>query len=1090
MRRFIFLLVCLTVQCSLALSQSSKPVSLVNPFIGTAKSDVPTRWGNEGGTYPGSVAPFGFIQLSPETSIAEPFGYNYNDSTVYFFSCINHFSGYPSGSSGETAVMPIVHSENFKFRQYKSRFSHWNEFAEPGYYRVGFSDDKIIVEATSTERSGMFRITFPTGAKPQLFIGDVGAISFKSDKLLFGNQHHTVFEFSDAIQNLIAVEGGYILSFQPSFDSKIITLKLSTSEVSFESAQNNLKTELNSLSFDQIRKQTSEKWNKELSVIEVEDSCLRNKTIFYTALYHSFLLPWIISDTDGNYRGKDSYIYKTKGACQYAGFSPWDTFRSLHPLLSLLTPDKQSDMVQSIIDVYLQTGHLPIAPMTGNHTVPVIVDSYLKGILKTDSTLLYKAMEQSIIKQPFLQNDLEIYQRQGYVPSTYPESVTCTVEYAYDDWALAQFAKSFPEKEIERKQLIERSLNYRNLFNVSERFLLPRNKNNFIINPATFGYKEGDKWIYSFFVPQNPKDLVNLMGGDHEFSSLLDSAFRNNFIVFDNETTFHIPYLFNYANAPQLTQERVQSILQNRFKNTPGGIPGNDDLGSMSSWYIWSSMGIYPVCPGRLDYDISSPIFRKVIIHLKNNKQLSIESPLSGATHCYVNGLKVNGNNYQQLRIPHSTIANGGNLEFQLGTKPNNSWLRTQHTEGSSQINENVDIEVTSSSVSKQRVLPNEPFQVRFSLTNHGALGTKIVRLYLDDKEYDRKNCLVAPGETKKDSIICRLFPVGFARLEIGDQSKLEVEVVPPMNNVNNQWNIDDLKLQQLVKKGQNLPYSFSVQNIGGYSDSTFLRTYLNDIQEKEEKLVLDAGKKKTFSSGLPITKDGLQSFGIEKLRKQFKAYTQNEDACILSISTKIEGIDSILVDQSGLNNNAKIIDAVKTTHTSNNGWVKLGKDCYVEVENPMVDGSFTESLTMMLWINPDKENKGLTDIFTKGDFNVIQLSGNESLSFFAGGWGRGSCTIELPPDWINNWHHVAGVCDGKSLKLYLDGNLKASVELNDRAELSSSGHWIVGRNEEFPISRIFNGYADKVKVFTTPLNEQEIKKIVIQEQALFNELK
>jgi len=1081
MGRFIsILIICLTVTCNLLHSQSSNPGSLVNPFIGTAKSEVATQWGGEGGTCPGSVAPFGFIQLTPETSVSEPFGYNYSDSSIYFFSCINHLSGYPNGSTGNIAIMPVDYSGNFRLKQYKRPFSHSDESAEPGYYRVEFSDNHTIVEVTSTERSGMFRFTFPEGAKPQLFVGDMGAISFKSDKLIFGSDYHTVFEFSEGIQNKVEEDGGYILSFETSVQPKVITLKLSTSGVSFESAQNNLKTELSSQSFDQIRKRTFDQWNKELSVVEVEDTSIQNKTIFYTALYHSFLLPWIISDVEGNYRGKDNKVHQAKGLCQYSGFSPWDTFRTLHPLLCLLKPERQSDMVQSMIDVYEQTGHLPIEPMTGNHAVPIIVDSYLKGVLKTDSTLLYQAMEQSIVKPPFLQSDLEIYHQQGYVPSTYPESVTRTIEYAYDDWVLAQIASRIPGKEAESKQLMDRGLNYRNLFNVNERFLLPRNKNDFRINPGTFGYKEGDKWVYSFFVPQNPKDLVNLMGGNHEFTSLLDSALRNNIIVFDNETAFHIPYLFNYANAPQLSQKWVRNILQDRYRNTPGGIPGNDDMGSMSSWYVWSAMGLYPVCPGRPEYDVSAPIFRKVTIHLKNNKQFVLESPFSGVSQFYVNALKVNGESYNQLQIPHSVIANGGQMEFQLGTEPDNSWIENKQMENPSQLNQSPYFEINNINLSKNKVLPNELFWVRFSLVNHGALGTKIVKLCADGKEFGRKNCLVKPGETLNDSISCRLFPVGFAQLSIDNLNKIQVEVLKPDKNISNQWNFADLKLKQLVKKGETLPYSFSVQNIGGYRDSTIIPTYLNEIQVKEEKLVLNPGEKKVISSEILITKEGLQSLRINSLRKPFKAYDQNTDASILDISTTLDGVDNLLVDRSGLNNNGKIISSGKL---SKGEILKLGKDCFVEVENPMEDGSFAESITMMLWICPSGENKGLSDIFTKGDFNAIQSSGNKSLTFFAGGWGRGTCNINLPPDWTNNWHHIAGVCDGKSLKLFLDGALKASFELKDHVDLSSSGHWVLGRNEEFPTSRIFSGYADKVKVFAASLSVQEINEIINQER-------
>ncbi len=1085
MRKFIpILTVHLTLVCNLAIAQSSGLVSFVNPFIGTAKSDVTTKWGSEGGTYPGSVAPWGYIQITPETSIVEPFGYNYSDSSIYFFSCVNHFSGYPNGSSGKIAVMPVVQSENFRFKKYKRPFSHRNEIAQPGYYRVELSDNSTTVETTSTERSGMFRITFPAGIKPRVFVGDLGTISFQSNKLIYGSEQHTILNFSENILNKVAVEGGYILEFSTSRQQKIITIELSTSGVSFESAQNNLNTELKSLNFDQVKKQTSDLWNKELSVIEVGDTCLQNKTIFYTALYHSMLLPWIISDVDGNYRGKDNRVHRAKGKSQYAGFSPWDTFRTLHPLLSLLAPDRQADMVQSMLDVYLQTGHLSAGPMTGNHAVPVIVDSYFKGILEIDSTVLYQAMAQSLINPPFLQNDLEIYHEKGYVPSTYPESVTRTVEYAYDDWTLAQFLNRFREKESERKQLLNRGQNYRNLFDVSERFLLPRNNSDYAVDPGTVGYKEGDKWVYSFFVLQNPKELVNLMGGDLEFSALLDSALRNNYIVFDNETTFHIPYLFNYANAPQLTQKWVRSIVQNRFRNTPGGIPGNDDLGSMSSWYVWNAIGIYPVCPGRPVYDIGSPIFRKITIHLKNNKQFVISAPNSAPPNIYISSLKVNEKKWELPCISHSLIAKGGKIEVRQTSSTDSIWMYSQTTEIPGETMQSPDFEIKNIRPSKTSVFPNELFWIRFSLANKGALGTKIIKLVADGKECSKRNFLAKHGETLMDSIPCRLFSVGMTNVVIDNQPSVQVEVLQPAED-SKRWKFEEIKAPQLIKRGESLPYSFSVQNIGGNTDSTMLKVFLNEIQEKEEKVVLKPGEKKFISSDLPVKNDGIQLIRINSLSKQVKSFSTNMDACLLDLSTTIKENDSVLVDHSGMDNDGKIVGLKQTEENFGNKFLRLGKDCYIEVGNTTNDGSLDESLTMMLWIYPSGENKGLSDIFTKGDFNVIQSFGNKNLSFFAGGWGRGTCTIDLPANWSNTWHHVAGVCDGKSLKLYLDGSLKASLELTDRVNLSSSGHWIIGRNEEFPMERIFSGFVDRIKVFAAALNDREIKDIVQLESDL-----
>lgn len=341
-------------------------VSYVNPFIGTGKSNVITRWGSEGGVYPGAVAPNGFVQLTPQTRAA---GYDYGDQSILFFSCIAHFSGFPSGSSGDLLVMPV--NGGFNPRP----FSHTDEKATPGYYSVLFRDNGTLVEATATGRAGMFRFTFMPHVVPQIFVSDSG-------------WYKAAVTFNEPYLSKEKVDKGYVVTFAPGFSEKVILLNVSASTVSKESAERNIAVELKP-GFDKIKEETYAKWEKALSVITVTDTSATNKTIFYTALYHSLLMPWIISDVDGVYRGADKQVHVVKDRVEYGGFSPWDTFRSLHPLLCLLFPDKQSEMVLSMLDIYQQTGFLPIETMTGNHAVPIIVDSYLKGVPGIDSILVW-----------------------------------------------------------------------------------------------------------------------------------------------------------------------------------------------------------------------------------------------------------------------------------------------------------------------------------------------------------------------------------------------------------------------------------------------------------------------------------------------------------------------------------------------------------------------------------------------------------------------------------------------------------------------------------------------------------------------------
>ncbi|MBS1935583.1 MAG: GH92 family glycosyl hydrolase, partial [Bacteroidetes bacterium] len=633
----------------------------VDPFIGTAKSDVVTKWGDEGGTYPGAVAPSGFIQLSPETHVSAAKGYNYYDSSIYFFSCLHHASGFPEGSSGRLYVMPVTcEPGDFKLGKYSRPFSHKKEKAEPGYYKVAFSDDGTLLEATVAQRSGMFRFTFPENVIPEIFIGDAGKIEAVSKNKLHLSAHHAVINFDKNFSERKDVDGGSIFVFKKSACPQSIIFKISASTIDEQSAQKNIDKELGGLSFDALYKKTKQQWSEELSVAEVEDANEKNKTIFYTALYHSLLIPWIISDADGNYRGHDGLIHKATGKNEYGQFSPWDTFRSLHPLLCLLYPDKQKDMVLSMLDIFKQTHRLPTESMTGNHSVPIIVDSYLKGIEGIDSNLAYDAMKKSIMVPPFKQDDLSVYHEKGYVPFLYPESVTRTVEYAYDDWALSQFAKKVMHDNETYSMEQQRGLDYKNLFNASELFLLPRNNNEFKLQPGNSGYKEGDQWVYSFFVPQNANDLINLMGGDSAFSNRLDTALTEQKIIFDNETVFHLPYLFNEMNRTDLTQKWIRKIMRDRFNATPGGLPGNDDLGAVSSWYVFSAFGFYPFCPGNPYYTIGSPIFKSVTLHLVHQKKIIIKSTGNSEKNIYVRSVSINNKQYKQSSIAHSLIKSVG----------------------------------------------------------------------------------------------------------------------------------------------------------------------------------------------------------------------------------------------------------------------------------------------------------------------------------------------------------------------------------------------------------------------------------------------
>jgi putative alpha-1,2-mannosidase len=1050
----------------------------VNPFIGTASSDVITQWGSEGFTYPGAVAPSGYIQLTPETSVTDRKGYYYQDSSIYFFSCIDHLSGYPNGSSGRLVIMPIHDAQYFSFGKSKRPFRHQNESASPGYYGVLLEDDSTVVEATASERAGMFRFTFAAGNVPRIFIADMGEIDMRSKQVFTGDKFNSTLHFSEEIVSKEKTDDGYILTFSSSMDhSKIITLKLSTSTVSLENAEDNVKTEFRDLSFDQVKAQTQSQWLKKLSMIEVNDSNEVNKTIFYTALYHSLLIPWIISDVDGRYKGRDQLIHKTSGKNEYGGFSPWDTYRSLHPLLCLLFPEAQNDMILSMLDVYQQTGFLPIEPMTGNHAVPVIVDSYLKGITSFDKHLAYEAMKKSIDIPPFKKSDLETYHTSGYLSSLYSESVTRTLEYAYDDWSLAQFAKFVMHQQNDYERLLQRSYSYRNLLHPQQLFFLPRNQDEFKVHPGNFGYKEGDKWVYSYALPNHSDDLINLFGGSKMFSDRLDSALTYQKILFDNETTFHIPYLFNKASHPSLTQKWVSTILQSRFKNTPGGLPGNDDLGSMSSWYVFSAMGFYPTTAAKPVYDVGSPVFKLVTIHLSNGKNFSIETKNLSQRNRYIKSLLLNDKKYKHLEISHEVILKGGELVATMTDKPSEWFVMNSSKEP--------EFTIANYSVSKKIVKPNEIFWIRYSLFNNGAMGTKATKFFINNVEYTTKNLVIKNNETLLDSVACQLYTLGKIKVRIDKLKEFEIEVVDPKLNGVEQVQLDELLVLPIIKTSQLQRISYTIKNVGWQTQTFTIPMYLDNACIMTDTIRLKGGAKRRVEREFSVTENGFHAVRIHNRIENFKVYDNNANSLVLNLSL-LQNNNLFVIDSSGFNNHGKVI-VPDTNHqdTDKYKYIELNESCFVEIPNSRSLDISGESITVIAWIYATKRKSNTADLVTKGDHHVLQINGNRSLNFFAGGWGRGECNVALPDNWQGNWHHVAGVCDGTILQVYVDGELKGTTKLQSHANLSNESKWNIGRNEEFPSERIFDGYIDKVKIYTAALSTADIQVIFNRESLM-----
>ncbi len=1046
-------------------------IKYVNTFIGSAPTKHPSKWDGHGRTFPGAVAPFGFVQLTPETRVGSEKGYDYRDSAIFFFSCWKHYSGYPSGSSGEGQIMPVKSISSFQVNKSSRPFLHEKEKATPGYYNVSFSDDQTIVETTASVHSGIFRFSYKNEINPKIFIGDIGKIVLEGKQTVKGSKRSVFVEFNTPWKDAQPSGDGYIFTFDLPED-QIILLKLSTSSVDFDNARKNLKAEIPGWDFDEVKGKTQKLWNEKLSVIEIQDNSGENKTKFYTALYHSLLIPWVFSDADGRYRGRDNKVYKAKGKNQYGAFSPWDTFRSLHPLLCIIEPEVQSDIIKSILDVYLQTNKLPRAPMTGYHSIPVMVDSYFKGCNDFDIQLAYEAMRKLLMESPWRYDDMPAYISNGYVPATYQESVTRTVEYAYDDWTLSRLAKEL-NKTSDYAKLQKRALSYRNLFDPEQLFLVPRNSDGFIFSDSEFGYKEGDKWNYSLFVPQNIRDIINLKGGNNAFSEFLDSAIVNNHIIFDNEPNFHIPYLFNYAGKPSKTQQWVSKIREELFTDGVGGLPGNDDLGSMSSWYVFNALGFLPVTPGMPEYNIGTPMFEKVTIHLPNENDFSIAAKNISEKNKYIQSASLNGKELNNYWFLHSELENSGELVFEMGNQPS-SWAMSPDEDAFSITKKKSDFSIEALNSTKKSVLSNEAFWVKFQIKNAGADGVSIIRILADGKEVEKKNVFVAEGKSATDSVSCKLYLPGKTKLTIaGNEMSTSVKV---KDSGVRGFEYADFSLQSLLTPGEKQKVSFRIKNIGAKNNVAKVNILQNKKTVLNDKINLSPGEDKLLKYSFAAENEGVNFIQIDRLKGVYKVVAEPLESSLVDISFQNKTSDS-LSDKSGLENNG-----ILKGFTSNSD-NEFNEESFVEIKNTDAFNALDTTLTLMAWIKPSEGNLGQSSILTQGDFNVIQMSGNRDIEFFAGGWGRGTCNATLDKDITNEWHHIAGVCNGMSLMLYLDGELIATTKLNKTAGLKNNANWNVGRNEEFPGQRMYYGKIDNIKIFAAALTGMEIKEIVKEEK-------
>lgn len=747
----------------------------VNPIIGTDA---------HGHTFPGATMPFGMVQLSPDTRLTGWDGcsaYHYSDSVIYGFSH-THLSGTGCSDYGDILLMPmcgkysLLNDTNILFNAntdflfpYSSRFSHNKEFSSPGFYSVYLNEPEVDVSLTATERTGMHKYEFNKSGQAYIIldlkhrdmvldawvqqVSPTRLVGMRKSKA-WAEEQYVFFALDFNIEISVAADwsnpersdyeqskycgDNLVLALRAEkSDIDEILVKLALSPVSVDGAIKNMEKENPGWDFDKIKNEAANAWNKELSKIIIKDSSEDNKKTFYTALYHTMIHPNIYQDVDGKYRGTDLEIHYAESFTNYTVFSLWDTYRATHPLFTIIQQKRTLDFIKTFLDMYQKGGKLPMwelasnytGCMIGYHSVPPIVDAYLKGIRDFDTDLALEAMISTAETDELGKKD---YIKYGFIPiESEHESVSKTLEYAYDDYCIAKFAQALGNNEI-YKTYTMRSQAYKHLLDPFTGFMRPRYNNAwktpFDPKEVDYNFTEANSWQYSFYVPHDILGFIEKMGGNNKFEHKLDSLFNVSSETYGkdlkdisgmigqyahgNEPSHHIAYLYNYIGKAWKTQELVRKIMTELYYNAPDGLCGNEDCGQMSAWYIFSALGFYPVNPANGIYDIGSPMFDTAIIQLESGKRFTIIAYNNSKENIYVQNLKLNGKDYNKTYIKHTDIVNGGTLEFYMGDLPNKSFGKSNES-------------IYNSRLTKYQVTP-APYINQSSKTFHDSIWVNI----------------------------------------------------------------------------------------------------------------------------------------------------------------------------------------------------------------------------------------------------------------------------------------------------------------------------------------------------------------------------
>lgn len=728
------LVIALLVNFCFRVGLAQNTVSYVNPYIGT---------GGHGHVFLGANVPFGAVQLGP-VNLSEGWdwcsGYNYSDSTIIGFSH-THLSGTGIGDLGDIEVMPttgdlIMNKGSLKSPGNFSLFSHADEKVSPGYYSVVLKRYNIKAELTASTRTGFHSYTFPESKQSHIIIDLVQGIGWDrpieayikklNDSTLVGYRFSKGWApdqriyfaaiFSKPFQDIELYKNGELqlgsvamsdsvkaaINFS-TYEGETIQLKVGISPVSMENALMNIATEIPGWNFEKVKNDASAAWNKELNKVVIKTSDATAKQIFYTALYHSFIAPSVFNDVNGDYYGTDKEVHRGAPFTNLTTFSLWDTYRCENSLLTILQPERVSDIINSMLAIYQQQGKLPVwhlmanetNTMPGNSATQVIADAYLKGIKGFDTALAYEAAKTTAMLDD---RGMKYVKRYGYIPAdSMVESVATGMEYAIADGCTALMAKKMGKKD-DYEYFNKRAGYYKNYYDSTVRFVRGRISNTqwrepfspFVSRHMKDDFTEGNAWQYTWLAPQDVHGLIQMLGGEKPFIKKLDSLFvvkgdmgkeASNDIsgligqyAHGNEPSHHIAYLYAYAGQPWKTAEKVRFILDSLYSANPEGLSGNEDVGQMSAWYVMSSLGFYPVHPAQGIYVFGSPLFNEASLDVGNGKHFTMIMKNNSTANKYIQEIILNNKKYTKAYITYADIMNGGDLIIEMGKKPSAKW--------------------------------------------------------------------------------------------------------------------------------------------------------------------------------------------------------------------------------------------------------------------------------------------------------------------------------------------------------------------------------------------------------------------------------